>query len=627
MAQLDSKLDLGVGLCLVDFLELVLHPPKGYRAYTLLENLQPNQQGCLEVEYLGMSAAKVLKVRARALAFQREIELVCFNYSAYHVHALSQKRYFVYGKISHNHYSGAFQMTQPQVVQTPQTIALYFKKEAKHTRAFKAQKTTRNYPDFVRQILSIKNLAKLALVGVSEEMIQDLTLLFHPTLEFVHAFDTHKGLFGKYLQALKFIEALVYMLHLSGKRWEFPSKFSGHANTKALQEFIQALPFALTPDQQRAIANVQEDMQGELASKRLVMGDVGCGKTMVILASVALAAPYKSLLMAPTSVLAKQLYEEARKFLPPYIKVALLLGGYTPKKALQALQEATFIIGTTTLLYVDLDMSQVALVLSDEQHRFGTKQRYDLEQRARIGFTDGSVRKPHYLQFSATPIPRTLAMMSAKFVKTTLIRDKPHHKDIATHLIDKTHFNALLTHIYQEIARHKQVVIIYPLVEESAHTTYMPLKQGALYWQKHFEKVYITSGKDTDKEEILEDFAKAGNILLTTTLIEVGISLPKLSSIVIVGAERLGLATLHQLRGRVARLGGKGYCFLFTHNTDNPRLQEFSKTLDGFEIANLDLKYRDSGDLLQGTHQSGAHFNYLDLSADQALITQVSALF
>ncbi|WP_120944987.1 ATP-dependent DNA helicase RecG [Helicobacter labacensis] len=620
-------MDLGVGLCLVDFLELVLHPPKGYSIYMLLENLQPNQQGCLEVQYLGMSAAKVLKVRALALAFQREIELVCFNYSAYHTQVLSQKRYFVYGKISHNNYTGALQITQPQVIQNPQSIALYFKQEAKYTRAFKAQKAIKNYSNFVRQVLSVDNLAKLALVGVSQEMIQDISLLFHPTLEFVRAFDAHKGIFGKYLEALKFIEALVYMLRLSGKKWEFPSKFAGHANTQALQEFIQTLPFDLTCDQERAIASIQEDMQGELASKRLVMGDVGCGKTMVILASVALAAPYKSLLMAPTSILAKQLYEEARKFLPPYIKVALLLGGYTPKKALQTLQEATFIIGTTTLLYAPLDMSQVALVLSDEQHRFGTKQRHDLEQRARMGFADGFVHKPHYLQFSATPIPRTLAMMGAKFVKTTLIKDKPYHKDIATHLIDKTHFNALLNHIHQEIAQDKQVVIIYPLVEESTRATYMPLKQGALYWQKHFEKVYITSGKDTDKEEVLEEFAKAGNILLTTTLIEVGISLPKLSSIVIVGAERLGLATLHQLRGRVARLGGKGYCFLFTHNTDNPRLQEFSKTLDGFEIANLDLKYRDSGDLLQGTQQSGAHFSYLDLSADQALITQASALF
>ncbi|WP_425591275.1 ATP-dependent DNA helicase RecG [Helicobacter salomonis] len=633
MAGLDAGMDLGIGISLIDFLELLSHPPKSYSAYPLLKNLEPNQQGCLEVAYQSMNTGRVLRVRVLALAFKREIELVCFNYSTYHTRLFSQKRYFVYGKLSVNTYSFALQITQPQIIQTPQSIELHFKKEAKLTRAFKAQKTHKDYMKYMQALLSAENLAKLALVNMPPVMIAHLERIFHPTLEFVRAFDAHKGFFGKYLEALKFVEALAYMLSLNAKKWNFQSKFGGHANAQLLREFLQALPFVLTNDQQRAISSIQKDMQGEMASKRLVMGDVGCGKTMIILASVVLAAPYKSLLMAPTSVLAKQLYEQACQFLPPSIKVELLLGGHISKKNLQSLEEATFIIGTTTLLHVPLEMSQVALVISDEQHRFGTKQRHYLEQRASGGFLrDNSARRPHYLQFSATPIPRTLAMMGAKFVKTTLIKDKPYHKDITTQLIDKTHFDALLKHIHAQITQHKQVAVIYPLVEENLRTegaraNYMPLKQGALYWQKHFEKVYVTSGKDANKEEVLEEFAKQGNILLATTLIEVGISLPRLSSIVIVGAERLGLATLHQLRGRVARLGGKGYCFLFTHHIDNPRLQEFSQTLDGFEIANIDLKYRNSGDLLQGTQQSGSHFNFLDLAGDHDLIAQVSTLF
>ena len=140
------------------------------------------------------------------------------------------------------------------------------------------------------------------------------------------------------------------------------------------------------------------------------------------------------------------------------------------------------------------------------------------------------------------------------------------------------------------------------------------------FWRKHFDAVYSTHGKDKNKESVLEEFREKGSILLATTVIEVGISLPNLSTIVIVGAERLGLATLHQLRGRVSRNGLKGYCFLFTKQKVTERLEKFSKTQNGFEIAQLDLEYRNSGDLLSGIHQSGKQFNWIDLSKDEKII-------
>ncbi|WP_104749088.1 ATP-dependent DNA helicase RecG [Helicobacter cynogastricus] len=625
MPKIIEETDLNLSLPLSDFLQLLLQPPKGYTAYTLLETLQIGQEGCLEVRKLGTHAGKILKIKALALAFNQEIDLICFNYTPYHSKAFSQSRYFVYGKISVNPYSKNLQIVNPTRIDQPQSIALHFKPNARQIPAFKEQKT-KNYQAFCLSVIHANSLAKLTQIGIPAKIIDALERIFYPTLEFVEQFKAHKGFFGIYLQALKYIEAFVYMRALNTKKWRFQSKFSGHANLETLQNFLTALPFTLTSDQQKAIANIQTDMQGEMATKRLIMGDVGCGKTIVILASVALTFPYKSLLMAPTSVLAKQLYQEALKFLPPYIKVSLLLGGNTSKKIREEVNQSTFIVGTTTLLYASLDTKEVGLVISDEQHRFGSKQRHDLELYARseIG---GLVCSPHYLQFSATPIPRTLAMMEAKFIKTTLIKNKPYAKDIATILIDKTHFQALLRHIHAQINSSKQVAIIYPLVEESVRQDYMSLRQAENYWKTHFEGVYTASGKDANKEEILESFAKEGHILLATTLIEVGISLPKLSTIVIVGPERLGLATLHQLRGRVARLGGKGYCFLFTHHIHDTRLRAFSQTLDGFEIANLDLKHRSAGDLLQGTQQSGAHFDYLDLATDQDVIAQASILF
>nr|WP_240330982.1 ATP-dependent DNA helicase RecG [Helicobacter suis] len=613
-------MDLGLGVSLTSFLELLLNPPKSYTPYYILENLEPGALGCLEVDYINMHKGNVLKINTQVKTTGQVLELVCFNYTPYHTKHFSQKSYFVYGKLSLNPYTQVLQMINPKIITQPNTITLHFDKACQKITSFNQQRQYKTYKDYCLSILTPYNLHKLTALGVSVEMIESLHMLFYPTLQFAldHA---SKGLHGKYLESLKCIEAMAYMLALSGKTLHAPSKFSGHANIQALQEFLDKLPFTLTPDQQKAISSIKQDLEGKIATKRLVMGDVGSGKTMVILASVALASPYKSLLMAPTSILAKQIYTEALKFLPPSIKPLLLLGGWS-KKMQKSIHEATFIIGTTTLLYTPLDTSQVALVLSDEQHRFGTKQRHALQTLA-----THATGKPHYLQFSATPIPRTLAMMGAKFVATSLLRDKPYHKDIKTHIIGKKDFTKLLEHIQEQIAQDRQVAIIYPLVEESQKMDYLSLKEGAPYWQKRFEKVCVVSGKHKDKEEIMETFAKQGQILLATTLIEVGISLPKLSTIIIVGPERLGLATLHQLRGRVARLGGEGYCYLFTHQSDNTRLLDFSQTLDGFEIANLDLKYRHSGDLLHGKEQSGNHFNFLDLSEDQHLITRVSALF
>ncbi|BCZ19214.1 ATP-dependent DNA helicase RecG [Helicobacter sp. NHP19-012] len=621
MGGINSNTDLGVGLPLARFLEIILNPPKTYTPYPILNNLEPGVVGCIEVAYLSMHTSKVLKIQTKTKATQQSLDLLCFNHTPYHLKIFTQKSYFVYGKLSTNPYTNALQMINPKIIDKPNTITMRFDKACKKLPAFLKQDQHKTYLDFCLATLTPQNLEKLVNLGVPLQVVQHINEIFHPSMDFALAYNAHKGFCPPHLQALKYIEALAYMCALSSKTFDFPAKFSQHANTQALAEFVSNLPFALTNDQQKAISAIQNDMQGFKATKRLVMGDVGCGKTMVILASVALCAPYKSLLMAPTSILAKQIYTEALKYLPKSIKPLLLLGGTTSKQK-EAFNEADFIIGTTALLYAPLDTSKVALVISDEQHRFGTKQRHTLQTLA-----TQAGNKPHYLQFSATPIPRTLAMMGAKFIATSFLKDKPYTKDIRTHIVDKPQFNALLTHIKAEIGADKQVAVIYPLVEESETMDYLSLKEGAPYWQKRFERVFVVSGKDKDKEDIMEGFAKEGQLLLATTLIEVGISLPKLSTIVIVGPERLGLATLHQLRGRVARLGGRGYCYLFTHQPTNRRLHDFSQTLDGFEIANLDLKYRHSGDLLQGTQQSGDAFNFLDLSQDTHIIEQVSTLF
>jgi ATP-dependent DNA helicase RecG len=218
-------------------------------------------------------------------------------------------------------------------------------------------------------------------------------------------------------------------------------------------------------------------------------------------------------------------------------------------------------------------------------------------------------------------------MIETAHIDVSLITSTPFKKNITSKVIHKSDFKELLTHIEDEIKKGNQILLVYPLVEQSEMLEYQSIDEARGYWEKNFKNVYVTHGKDKDKEKVLEEFSQNGDILIATTVVEVGISLPRLSTVVIVGAERLGLSTLHQLRGRVSRTGLKGYCYLYTNQNSSQRLEEFSKTTSGFDIANLDLKYRKSGDLLKGLSQSGQQFKWIDLAEDENIVEELKGKF
>jgi ATP-dependent DNA helicase RecG len=452
-----------------------------------------------------------------------------------------------------------------------------------------------------RELLNVENLA---CDGIAQDIIEAILPLHFPS----DAILQNRELDLKTLEALKYLELLLFMKQLEKKRRYFEPLVQKESSYK---DFIQRLPFTLTKEQLAAIEDIQNDFAANVAAKRMIVGDVGSGKTMVILAAAAMMMPYKSILMAPTTILANQLYEEAEKFLPD-LRITLV----TNKTKKASLDGYDFIIGTHALLYRELP--QAALVMVDEQHRFGTQQRNMLEK-----LIAQHNKKPHYLQFSATPIPRTLAMIESAHVDVSLITSTPFQKDIDSRVINKSHFQALLRHIRLEIAKGNQILLVYPLVTQSEAFDYQSIDEARSYWEKNFQNVYVTHGKDKEKEQVLLTFRDKGDILIATTVVEVGISLPRLTTVVIVGAERLGLSTLHQLRGRVSRTGLKGYCFLYTNQKSSDRLEEFVKTQSGFDIANLDLKYRKSGDLLKGLHQSGGQFKWVDFAEDRAIVERV----
>lgn len=579
------------------FEAILHHLPKGYTNTFLSPSLEANKNIVLEVEIRGF---RNLKTTARVLCFapkfQCKIEMLIFHPKPYHKTIFKlDSLLIVSGKIQQA--GGFYTLLQPKVLKNTNEIMLNF--------GFKGTKE-KSLRDFGINI-SLESLHSFY-PKVPLWILESVVEIYHPSIPFAQNFAQNQGFFGKYLEAIKFVEIYEYMRLLRSKKHYFPSLTPLNGE---IESWIATLPFELTKGQQNAIFEIQESLRSKQSARRVIVGDVGCGKTIVILASAMIAYPHRSILMAPTSILAKQLFSEAKRFLPKSFRISLLTQG--EKSGI--LEQSDFVIGTHALLYQDL--SDCALVMIDEQHRFGTAQRHTLEK-----MFECDSKRAHILQFSATPIPRTQAMIESNFLDFSFIRDLPFSKDITTKIIYKSDFKGLLEHIKVEIAQQHQIVIVYPLVEESENLNYTALKEGEEFWRKNFEGVFSTHGKDKNKEQVLEEFREKGNILLATTVIEVGISLPKLSTIVIVGAERLGLATLHQLRGRVSRNGLRGYCFLFTKQKASERLMRFCQTQNGFEIAQMDLEYRNSGDLLSGEIQSGKQFHWIHLGSDERIIQQ-----
>jgi ATP-dependent DNA helicase RecG len=571
--------------------ELALLIPHSYEDYRLKEKLIPHVTQLIDATVESVHRApNSIQITFFVHNFGHRVTGVLFRPKPYMMHQFKVgERDYYYGKIECN--GGNCSMSMPKKVTNIGAITPKYKTALRSDVMFR----------LTRELLSHESLRE---EGIRDDVISEMLALHFPTSELLAV----KELPTSAIEALKYLELYTYMKQLATKRRYFQALVS---EAREYKPFAATLPFSLTQEQIAAIEDIQKDLRKDVAAKRMIVGDVGSGKTMVILASAYMMMPYKSILMAPTTILANQLYEEALKFLPD-MKIALV----TNKTKKASLEEYDFIIGTHALLYRELP--EAALVMVDEQHRFGTQQRNLLEK-----MIAKDKKRPHYLQFSATPIPRTLAMIESAHIDVSLITSTPYKKDIDSCVIHKSDFKELLEHIRLEIAKDNQVLIVYPLVEESETIGYQSIDEARAYWEKNFENVYVTHGKDKEKEQVLLDFRDKGDILISTTVVEVGISLPRLSTVVIVGAERLGLSTLHQLRGRVSRTGLKGYCYLYTNQNSSERLEEFVKTSSGFDIANLDLKYRKSGDLLKGYHQSGSQFKWVDFAEDSEIVQKV----
>lgn len=393
------------------------------------------------------------------------------------------------------------------------------------------------------------------------------------------------------------------------------------------------LPFELTAAQKRVLKEIRRDTQTGAHMNRLVQGDVGSGKTVVALMTmlIALDNGYQTCLMAPTEILATQHYNSLKELLVDMPVTIELLTGSVKQRArkpmLEALSTGTLhiIVGTHALLEDPVVFKNLGLVVIDEQHRFG------VAQRARL-WKKGPGVPPHILVMTATPIPRTLAMSLYGDLDISVIDElPPGRKPITTtHRFENSRLR-VIGFMREEIAKGRQIYIVFPLIEESEAMDYNNLMDGYAQIQRDFPQpnyqVSVVHGrmKPEDKDFEMQRFARGEtHIMVATTVIEVGVNVPNASVMIIENAEKFGLSQLHQLRGRVGRGAEQSYCILLTgHKLSadaRTRLETMCRTNDGFEIADVDLRLRGPGDLM-GTRQSGLlNFKIADLSKDQQLL-------
>ena len=424
---------------------------------------------------------------------------------------------------------------------------------------------------------------------------------------------------------LIFEEFFVFSAGLSLMRAQRAQKKTEPYKNLELQPFYNSLPFTLTTAQQRAIDEILEDLGSGAAMNRLVQGDVGSGKTMVAAAAAYAAVQngHQAAMMAPTEILAEQHYHSLSKlFAPLGVKVALLTGSMTPKQKREvrdaiASGEVRLAVGTHALLSEATVFCKLGLVITDEQHRFGVAQRAKLSSKG---------EDPHLLVMSATPIPRTLALLMYGDLEVSIINElPPGRQPVETFLVNESYRARINAFIRKQKEENHQSFVVCPAVEESEELSV----KAATVWAETLQqtvfpdlRIALIHGqmKAAEKEEAMASFARGeADVLVATTVIEVGVDVPNATLMVIEDADRFGLSQLHQLRGRVGRGGAKSYCILTSQNR-NPdtlgRLKALCKTTDGFRIAEEDLKLRGPGDFF-GSRQSGLPtFRVANLSMD-----------
>lgn len=602
-----AKLFNSLGIFCVD--SLIHFYPRKYEDWSASKSLEAVESGeTISIKATLITPVKEAMIRRGLTLFkckfsdgENVISVTIFNNKYLAKSLRIYEDYYLYGKIEKSLLN--FSMNSPKIEKAENILAIqpvYPAKEKLTSRSIsKIMKTALDELGEIEETLDDEIMQKYSLISLDKAI---------KNIHFPNSADD-------YLPARKrliFEELLTLQLGLLKLKSNKKSETALVIKDDYSSEFEKLLPFNLTNAQKRTIAECLQDMKSKYPCNRLVQGDVGSGKTAVAASLIysVIKNGYQATMMAPTEILATQHYESLSKILAPAgINISLLTGS-TPAKEKKEIKKALFdgdidlIIGTHALIQNDVVFKHLALVITDEQHRFGVKQRAQLAEKG---------EDVHTIVMSATPIPRTLGLILYGDLDISILDElPPGRQEIRTDVVDSRYHKRLYKFIKDAIARGEQCYMVCPAVEEN-ETNIKSAEELADELANGEFKGYnlgILHGKmkPKDKEAIMKSFASGKvSLLVATTVVEVGVDVPNATIMVIENAERFGLSTLHQLRGRVGRGNKKSYCVLVSDakgETARERLMTMKKYSDGFKIADTDLKLRGPGDFF-GSRQHG----------------------
>jgi ATP-dependent DNA helicase RecG len=603
--------------------DLLFEFPVRYENFTVtpLKDAKLDEIVVLEGSVVSKVTVTYLKTKLTTLSFLFEVEGKIIRATIFNRTYLKNKLdYGTLIRVSGRFYQSFYNFTVNSLILCDEInrdiVPIYRIKDISESKYLEiVDKVFHKYKDRIEETLPEELLQKYRLISLKEAV----RILHYPSSlqELEKAYQRFK-----YEELLKYQLSMKYLQYMRKKN-HYCEPINVHYDK--LETLEENLPYELTADQKKAIREILEDLKAPYPMNRLLQGEVGSGKTIVaMMAMLAVVSDgYQAAFMCPTEILSQQHYVTISNTLKEFNLEIALLTGSTPAKTrtqiLKGLKDGTIniVVGTHALFQKDVEYAALGIVIADEEHRFGVRQRVSIKNKG---------QEVNYLKMSATPIPRTLAITAYGDTDISIIKTMPiNRKQVITKYVAPNEKKMVINHMKDELKAGHQIYVVTPLIEESESLASANATEIYDNMKKYFAgitEVGLLHGrlKTNEKEEIMQRFLnKEIGILVATSIIEVGVNVINATSIVILGAERFGVATLHQLRGRVMRSDAVPYCFLFAETTNEKteeRLKMLENTTDGFVLAEYDLRNRGPGEFF-GEKQSGTlNFQFADLKTD-----------